>query len=111
VLDGFGLVAEVANDGLEAVQAVQRAPPGHFDLILMDMQMPRLDGIGATKRIRQPPGLDRVPVIALTANAFTDDRARCVAAGMDDFITKPVEVDPLAERLLAWLEHGRTVND
>jgi CheY-like chemotaxis protein len=100
LLEGFGLVAEVAHDGLEAVA---QAWQGGFDLVLMDMQMPHLDGIGATQRIRQLPGLARLPVIALTANAFTDDRAACLAAGMDDFIAKPVEVDPLAERLLAWL--------
>ena len=111
LLDGFGLLAEVANDGLEAVQAVAQAAPGHFDLVLMDMQMPNLDGMDAARRIRALPGLARLPILALTTNAFTDDRNACLAAGMDDFITKPVDIDPLAERLLAWLDAPHPAHD
>ena len=72
----------------------------------MDMQMPHLDGLDATRRIRQLPGCAALPILALTANAFVEDRHRCLDAGMDDFITKPVEADQLADRLLAWLERG-----
>ncbi|MBF0334485.1 MAG: response regulator [Alphaproteobacteria bacterium] len=79
----------VANDGLEAVEAVSA---GTFDLVLMDMQMPRCDGLEAAKRIRALPGdKGRVPIVAMTANALKGDDERCFAAGMNDYVAKPVE--------------------
>jgi CheY-like chemotaxis protein len=74
----------------------------------MDCQMPVLDGFAATRAIRereQSQGLPRLPVIALTAGAFDEDRERCLAAGMDDFLTKPVDFDQLAATLRNWLQH------
>ncbi len=98
-----GYVAEVAADGREAL-ALLRAR--RFDLVLMDLQMPVMDGLQATRELRRSGSgvLDpAVPVIALTANAFAEDRARAFASGMNDFLTKPVEPRRLLETLGKWL--------
>jgi CheY-like chemotaxis protein len=84
----------MANDGHEAVQL---AGSERFDLILMDVQMPRLDGLQATAAIRALPGIPRVPIVALTAHAMPGDRERCVAAGMDDYLAKPLDLKILVE--------------
>ena len=95
-LEDFGLCVDQAVDGVEAVAL---AGATTYDLILMDMQMPRLDGLQATRAIRALPGGAAVPIVAMTANAFAEDRARCLAAGMDDFLAKPVLPERLAETL------------
>jgi PAS domain S-box-containing protein len=100
LLTDGGLQVTLANDGVEAVEWVTNAP---FDLILMDMQMPRLDGPDAARRIRQIPRAVATPIIALTANAFEQDRERCLSAGMNDFITKPLQAEALFATLLCWL--------
>jgi CheY-like chemotaxis protein len=69
------------------------ASASRFDLCLMDVQMPRLDGLETTRRIRRDPKLARLPVVGMTAYAFDEDRAKCYAAGMDDVMTKPVDWD------------------
>ena len=79
------------------------AESGGYDLILMDMQMPRLNGIDATRCLRTMPATANTPILALTANAFTEDRKRCLEAGMDDFISKPIETDRFFDTLLRWL--------
>ena len=104
LLQMAGLVVDLAHDG---EQAHARAAEHAYDLILMDMQMPHLDGLQATRLIRQLPQGGNMPILALTANAFGDDRRRCAQAGMDDFLTKPTEPATLFATVLKWLNAGR----
>ncbi len=99
ILAKAGMRAEVAANGVEAVQAVHQR---HFDVILMDMQMPEMDGLEATRRIRQLGALGRaVPIIAMTANAMQEDRRRCLEAGMNDFVAKPIDSSELLRKIAA----------
>ncbi len=91
---------DVAGSGAEAVEL---AGANAYDLILMDVRMPGMDGLEATRRIRSIPGAAAIPIIALTANAFTSDKARCLAAGMNDFIAKPINPDGMFATLVKWL--------
>jgi PAS domain S-box-containing protein len=94
-----GLVVETAADG---AIAVDMALAQHYDLVLMDMQMPVLDGLGAARRIRERLG-PSMPIVAMTANAFVDDRQACLAAGMNDHVPKPVSPELMYATLLRWL--------
>ena len=97
----LGLAVDVVSDGREAVEKAAQVP---YDLILMDIQMPVMDGLAATRAIRQLARHATTPILAMTANAFVDDRQRCLAAGMDDFIAKPVNPDVLFLMIRRWFD-------
>lgn len=100
LLTSVGLRVDIAGNG---EQAVRRFRPGLYDLVLMDMQMPGMDGLEATRIIRGMQGGQTVPILALTANAFEEDRQRCMAAGMNDFVSKPVDPERLYAMLRRWI--------
>ena len=100
LLEDAGLAIAVAEDGVQAVDMAKRT---RYALILMDMQMPNLNGVDATRAIRALPGYAETPILAMTANAFAEDRQICIEAGMNDHIGKPVDPDQLFETLLKWL--------
>jgi signal transduction histidine kinase/CheY-like chemotaxis protein len=97
----LGCSADVVADGEAVLAALARA---NYDLILMDCQMPGVDGFEATQRIRrEPSAFQKIPIVALTANAFPEDRLRCLEAGMDDYLSKPIDLQALAAALNRWL--------
>ena len=102
-LEEAGFAVTLADNGQ---QGLERAREQTFDLILTDMQMPVMDGLSATRAIRQLPGYATLPIIAMTANAFAEDRHNCLEAGMNDFITKPVDPEVLFSVMLHWLSTG-----
>ena len=94
LLDQLGYRADVAWNGLEALEALERRS---YDVVLMDVQMPELDGLDASRRICERwPAEERPRIIAMTANAMPEDREACFAAGMDDYVAKPIRPDELA---------------
>ncbi len=100
LLTDAGLKVDLAENGALALAKVQET---HYDLVLMDMQMPVMDGIAATRAIRALPGFDKLPIIAITANAMSSDRDHCLAAGMNDHIAKPINPELIREKLLQWV--------
>jgi signal transduction histidine kinase/HPt (histidine-containing phosphotransfer) domain-containing protein/ActR/RegA family two-component response regulator len=100
LLEELGLRATVVADGQLALDALRSRP---FDLVLMDVQMPVMDGLTATRRLRADPALRALPVIAMTAGALAADREDCLAAGMNDVVTKPIDPDDLRRALARWL--------
>jgi CheY-like chemotaxis protein len=98
---GFELI--VANDGEEGVAMATQALP---DLILMDQSLPRIDGWEATRQIKASPATRHIPVIALTANAMSGDREKALAAGCDDFDTKPIDIERLLAKIRAHIKPG-----
>lgn len=99
-LEAVGLVVDLAKDGAEAINLARQSD---YSAILMDIQMPVIDGLEATRRIRALPGRGHTPIIAMTANAFAEDRARSIEAGMNDFLVKPFKPGDLFSVLLRWL--------
>jgi CheY-like chemotaxis protein len=97
LLQQMGYRADVASNGIEAIESIERQT---YDVVLMDVQMPEMDGLEAARRIssRYPPGA-RPRIVAMTANAMQGDREMCLAAGMDDYLTKPIRVERLIEAL------------
>jgi CheY-like chemotaxis protein len=92
---------DIVDNGLDAVERVRQC---RYALVLMDMEMPLMDGITATRAIRRMPGNEGLPIFALTANAFDDDRQRCLDAGMNEHLFKPVDLDLLDHALARWLD-------
>ena len=105
-----GMRVELAGDGAEAVKCFEQSASGYFDLILMDMRMPNMDGLEATKAIRASghPDAAKIPVIALTANSFQEDKGMAKEAGMNDFLSKPLEIDLLYTVIQKWLTEFNT---
>jgi two-component system sensor histidine kinase/response regulator len=100
LLTKAGHRVDVAGNGIEAVAALKTRP---YEVVLMDMQMPEMDGLKATRAIRALAGsMAQVPVIAMTANALKGDRERCLAAGMNDYISKPIERNTLLQKIAFW---------
>ncbi|MEY5099945.1 MAG: hypothetical protein RJA36_2664 [Pseudomonadota bacterium] len=100
-LRALGLQVDLAEDGSIALQRLARQD---YDVVLMDMQMPVMDGITATRAIRQLPRFKQLPILAMTANAMAEDRERCLAAGMNDHIAKPIDPQDLVNKLLRWVK-------
>ena len=105
LLEDVGLVVDLAQDGVEAVEMACRTP---YRLILMDMQMPNLNGVDATRAIRKDSRNTATPILAMTANAFEEDRKVCLDAGMNDHIPKPIDPDLLFATLAKWLGRSRS---
>ncbi|MCL2108959.1 MAG: response regulator, partial [Oscillospiraceae bacterium] len=102
ILQEYGVLIDCAENGREAIEVIQ-AVDYSFDLILMDVQMPEMDGLEATERIRNDLKLTNVPIIAMTANVFKDDIDSCLKAGMNDHLGKPLELDKMIEKLRRYL--------
>ncbi len=106
LLDNIGLSADIANNGLEAIKLIIDTPSTHrYDLIIMDCQMPEMDGYEATRQIRSGifHAYQNIPILALTANNMQGDREKCLAAGMSDFLSKPIDPSEFQAKLLTWL--------
>jgi CheY-like chemotaxis protein len=106
LIGSAGLPVDVAGDGQQAVEMVKA---GDYALVLMDVQMPVMDGLDATRAIRRLPQGATLPILAMTANAFDDERQRCLDAGMDDHVAKPVVAEQLFATLYDWLSGARQV--
>ncbi len=105
ILEEFGFAVELAKDGVICVDMLQKAEEGYYDLILMDIQMPNMNGYQAAERIRGLPGEQKdIPIIAMTANAFEEDRQHAFAVGMNGHIAKPIDVTKLIEELTEFLK-------
>ena len=106
VLEPKGAKVEIARNGLEALAAIDRRGAGGdngIELVLMDIMMPEMDGLTAIREIRKRPGLARLPIIALTAKAMRDDQEKCLAAGANDYIAKPLDIEKLMSLIRVWL--------
>jgi len=101
IIESEGLRVEIAQHGKEAVLKIFDA---HFDAVLMDIQMPEMDGYQATRLIRQNSQYNQLPIIAMTANSMSGDREKCLAAGMNDYLTKPIEAEQLFNTLGKWIQ-------
>ena len=97
ILSEYGFRVDIAENGAEAVEKIKNSTPGNYDLVLMDVQMPVMNGYEATKRIRalDDPALAGITILAVTANAFDEDRKKALECGMDGFLSKPIVIEEL----------------
>ena len=109
ILSKYGFVIDTAENGQEALNKVAASKPGDIDLVLMDVQMPVMDGLEATRRIRRlnNPQQASIPILAMTANAFNEDRDIALEAGMDGFLSKPIDVEELIHTLQRVFSEAR----
>jgi CheY-like chemotaxis protein len=106
ILEPRGALIEIARNGEEALQKLEQAqskPDGRIDLVLMDVMMPVMDGLTATRHIRNNPNWKKLPVITLTAKAMPDDQQRCIDAGANDYMAKPLDVEKLLSLVRVWM--------
>jgi CheY-like chemotaxis protein len=106
ILEPRGAVVAIARNGREAIEALERAqadPDQKVDLVLMDVMMPEMDGLTATRLIRRRPEWKRLPIIMLTAKAMKDDQARCLEAGANDYMAKPLDVEKILSLVRVWM--------
>ena len=103
ILESAGFVVEIASNGREAVEKVRSSP---YDAVLMDIQMPEMDGLQAAEELRRDGRFGDLPIIAMTAHAMAGDREQSLQAGMNDHVTKPIDPDALFAVLLRWVRPG-----
>ncbi|HVK57877.1 MAG TPA: response regulator, partial [Candidatus Kapabacteria bacterium] len=111
LLEGVGAHVTIANNGLEAVEILSKAPQSAFDVVLMDLQMPGMDGCQATSKIRSAPHFGSLPIIAMTAHATMEEKERCIAAGMNDHISKPIDPEILFTTVCKYIKPRDTNRD
>ena len=106
LLEDIGLIVECVEDGIQCVAKMEQMPAKNYDLILMDVQMPHMDGYKATETIRElsDEGKAHIPIVALTANAFEEDRKMAISKGMNDHIAKPIDVKKVEEVIISVLK-------
>jgi CheY-like chemotaxis protein len=106
ILEPKGATVEIARNGLEAIAALERRqgdPSSAIDLVLMDIMMPEMDGLTAMRETRRRPDWKKLPIIALTAKAMKDDQEKCLSAGANDYIAKPLDVEKLLSLMRVWM--------
>ena len=106
ILSEYGFIIDTAENGLEALKKVASSRPGEYDLVLMDIQMPVMDGYESTRKIRalKDPALSAIPILAMTANAFDEDRKKAVKCGMNGFLSKPINIEEIFKELRTVFE-------
>lgn len=104
ILEDCGLHVDLARDGFQCVSKVIQNPVGSYDFILMDIQMPNMNGYLATQKIRAIPEKNTIPIIAMSANAFDEDKKQALKAGMNGYISKPIDMDKLQSQIIEILK-------
>ena len=109
ILEAMGLIVERVEDGIQCVAKMEQMPAKNYDLILMDVQMPHMDGYKATETIRElsDEGKAHIPIVALTANAFEEDRKHALQLGMNEHLAKPVDIEKLKDVLTKYFNHEK----